>query len=192
MAGIDVELPSVKAFGGPLLAALADGVVDEKVVDRALSRVLQQKCELGLLDEGWAPLEPADVDLDGPESRALALELARRSLVLLANDGILPLAEQATGLAVVGEFARTPRYQGAGSSQVTPTRLDVLLDELRGRYGEVAFAPGYRIEATNANAHKNAGEDQSGDCGGFFRRCRHQRCAGLSGRTKRSRPVKSR
>ena len=89
-AGIDVELPSVKAFGAPLLAALADGVVDEKVVDRALSRVLQQKCELGLLDEGWAPLEPADVDLDGPESRALALELARRSLVLLANDGTPP------------------------------------------------------------------------------------------------------
>ena len=68
--------------------------------------MLQQKCELGLLDEGWAPLEPADVDLDGPESRALALELARRSLVLLANDGTLPLAA-GTRVAVVGPRADT-------------------------------------------------------------------------------------
>ncbi|WP_200944863.1 MULTISPECIES: glycoside hydrolase family 3 N-terminal domain-containing protein [unclassified Nocardioides] len=106
-AGIDVELPSLDTYGAPLLAAIADGVVDEKIIDRALSRVLQQKCELGLLDPGWAPLEPADVDLDAPESRAVALELARRSVVLLANDGSLPLASGAT-VAVVGPRADTP------------------------------------------------------------------------------------
>lgn len=105
-AGIDVELPSVDTYGGPLLEAVTAGRVDEKLVDRALERVLRQKCELGLLDPDWAPTPAAPVDLDPPESRAVALDLARRSVVLLANDGTLPLA---TGrrLAVVGPNADT-------------------------------------------------------------------------------------
>lgn len=105
-AGIDVELPSIHAFGEPLAEVIAAGLVDEKLVDRALHRVLRQKCELGLLDPGWAPAEPADVDLDDAESRALALEVARRSVVLLANDGTLPLRE-GSRLAVVGPRADT-------------------------------------------------------------------------------------
>ncbi|WP_253943807.1 beta-glucosidase [Nocardioides marmotae] len=112
-AGIDVELPSINAYGGPLLAAVAAGLVDEKLVDRALLRVLRQKCELGLLDPGWAPAEAGTgsdpiLDLDPPEARALALEVARRSVVLLANEGgALPLAPGAR-LAVVGPRADTP------------------------------------------------------------------------------------
>jgi beta-xylosidase len=107
-AGIDVELPSVDAYGEPLLAAVAGGMVDEKLVDRALTRVLWQKCELGLLDPDWAPTPPTEVDLDDAESRALALDLARRSVVMLANDGTLPLAQGAR-LAVVGPRADTPQ-----------------------------------------------------------------------------------
>ncbi len=86
--------------------------VDEKLVDRALSRVLTQKCELGLLDPGWTPAEVDDVDLDAPESRAIALELARHSTVLMANDGTLPLREGAR-LAVVGPRADTARPAGS-------------------------------------------------------------------------------
>ncbi|MDN4160884.1 glycoside hydrolase family 3 N-terminal domain-containing protein [Nocardioides abyssi] len=109
-AGIDVELPSTNAYGEPLLAAVGAGLVDEKLVDRALERVLRQKCELGLLDPGWQPVEPSPdgVDLDPAESRELALEVARRSVVLLANEGdALPLAP-GTRLAVVGPRADTP------------------------------------------------------------------------------------
>jgi beta-glucosidase len=106
-AGIDVELPAVNAYGAPLLAAVTAGAVDEKLVDRALCRVLTQKCELGLLDAGWAAPEPDDVDLDPPASRAVALDLARRSVVLLANDGTLPL-RAGTRVAVVGPRADTP------------------------------------------------------------------------------------
>ena len=105
-AGIDVELPSTNAFGAPLLDAIAAGLVDEKIVDRALSRVLRQKCELGLLDPAGRRPRSREVDLDDPESRALALELARRSVVLLANDGSLPLAAGAP-VAVVGPRADT-------------------------------------------------------------------------------------
>ena len=54
-AGIDVELPAADCYGGPLLAALADGTIDIAVVDRAVRRVLTQKCELGLLDPDWSP-----------------------------------------------------------------------------------------------------------------------------------------
>jgi beta-xylosidase len=129
-AGIDVELPSTDCYGEPLRAAVAAGAVDPELVDRAVTRVLGQKCELGLLDAGWTP-EPAagpgpgthtdtdepdtdatDTDaaaagrglLDDPAARALARELARRSIVLLANDGTLPLAP-GRRLAVVGPRA---------------------------------------------------------------------------------------
>ena len=103
-AGIDVELPSVDAYGESLLEAVTAGRVDEKLVDRALMRVLRQKCELGLLDPDWAPAAVGPVDLDPPEARDLARDLARRAIVLLANDGVLPLAEDRR-LAVVGPNA---------------------------------------------------------------------------------------
>jgi len=105
-AGVDVELPSPNAYDEPLLEAVAGGLVDEKLIDQALSRVLTQKCELGLLDPDWAPAEVGDVDLDDPESRAIARDLARRSVVLLANDGTLPL-RPGSRLAVVGPRADT-------------------------------------------------------------------------------------
>ncbi|WP_394550830.1 glycoside hydrolase family 3 N-terminal domain-containing protein [Agromyces sp. MMS24-JH15] len=103
-AGIDVELPTVHAFGAPLVEAVADGRLDEAVLDRALRRVLAQKLELGLLDAGWDATPAAlhgladdleavrgTVDLDPPENRALAAEVAERAIVLLRNDGSLPL-----------------------------------------------------------------------------------------------------
>ncbi|MEC3981810.1 beta-glucosidase family protein [Amycolatopsis sp. H20-H5] len=106
-AGIDVELPTMDCYGEPLLAAVEAGAVDAAVVDRALERVLRQKCELGLLDANWAPEAPDSVDLDEAESRSVARELAERSIVLLHNDGTLPL----TGgrhVAVVGPRADAP------------------------------------------------------------------------------------
>lgn len=106
-AGIDVELPTVDCYGEPLLAAVEQGAVGTAVVDRALERVLRQKCELGLLDEDWAPEVPDEIDLDDQESRALARELAERSIVLLRNDGVLPLAPSRK-LAVVGPRADEP------------------------------------------------------------------------------------
>jgi beta-glucosidase len=97
----------VAAYGDPLVAAVQAGAVDEGLVDRALARVLAQKCELGLLDAGWSPDADARVDLDPPEARELAAELARRSIVLLHNDGTLPLAP-GRRVAVVGPRADDP------------------------------------------------------------------------------------
>lgn len=108
-AGVDVELPSTHAYGGPLLEAVRAGDVAEDLVDRALRRVLTQKCELGLLDADWEPLpEGLDtVTLDDEESRGIALEIARRAVVLVENDGTLPL-RTGTRLAVVGPLADDP------------------------------------------------------------------------------------
>src|SRR5690606_38739861 len=101
-AGVDVELPNTDCYGAPLIEAVRSGSIEEDVVDRAAERVLTQKIELGLLDELPAP--PTEVDLDPPRARALAAECARRSIVLLSNDGVLPLSSQKR-LALVGPVA---------------------------------------------------------------------------------------
>ena len=109
-AGVDVELPMVDCYGEPLLTGIESGLIDMVLLDRAVERVLSQKCELGLLDPEW-PTEPdascTDVDLDDTQSRALAGELARRSIVLLRNEGALPLAP-GQRIAVVGPRADDP------------------------------------------------------------------------------------
>ncbi|MEU9554357.1 beta-glucosidase family protein [Streptomyces fumanus] len=120
-AGIDVELPNVKTYGTPLAEAVADGRIPEALVDRALRRVLTQKAALGLLDPDWDPLpaglagadlENPDalrgrIDLDGPENRALARTVAEKAVVLLSNDGTLPLAGPRR-IALVGPNADEP------------------------------------------------------------------------------------
>lgn len=117
-AGVDVELPTVKTFGAPLAEAVADGRVPESVIDRALRRVLGQKALLGLLDPDWSPVPPAldgadlddpdalrgTIDLDGPENRELAREVAEKAVVLLTNDGALPLSRPRR-IALVGPNA---------------------------------------------------------------------------------------
>src|SRR5690554_725794 len=102
-AGIDVELPSQDTFGAPLREAIEAGEVSEELVDLALVRLLTQKEDLGLLDETFDGPEPTGpVDLDPPHARDLARRLAEESLVLLSNDGTLPLAADETGTARPG------------------------------------------------------------------------------------------
>jgi beta-xylosidase len=105
-AGVDVELPQVRCFGTPLLDAVLAGTVPESVVDAAVTRVLRQKCVLGMLDPGWQPTAPSTVDLDPPEARALARRVAEESVILLSNDGVLPLRD-GVKVALVGAQADT-------------------------------------------------------------------------------------
>jgi beta-xylosidase len=120
-AGVDVELPTVRCYGRPLLEAVQGGAVPEALVDRAARRVLLQKCALGLLDPGWSPVPPAlaaagaddlaaergSVDLDLPADRELARRLAEASVVLLAAGPALPVPPAAR-VAVVGPRADDP------------------------------------------------------------------------------------
>jgi beta-xylosidase len=105
-AGVDVELPTVRCYGSPLIGAVERGEVDEALVDRAARRVLRQKCELGMLDPSWEPdhAQATAVDLAPTAARRTAARLAEESIVLLANDGILPLSGHGQ-IAVVGPRA---------------------------------------------------------------------------------------
>lgn len=115
-AGLDLEMPSSSRAGTRrILAAVEAGTLSEADVDLAVTRLLT------LVDRALpalAPGQPFDVDAH----HALAREAATASAVLLKNDGnLLPLDHSSGGtIAVIGELARTPRYQDAGSSQVSP------------------------------------------------------------------------
>ncbi|WP_423203251.1 beta-glucosidase family protein [Microterricola gilva] len=181
-AGIDVELPTVKAFGAPLRAAVADGVVAESLVDTALRRVLLQKAELGLLDPDWsavpaalagADLGSADalrgsVDLDSAGNRELARELAERAVVLLKNDGVLPLASPAS-IAVIGPNADDPyamlgcysfpshvvvQHPGVPIGIEIPTLLDAIRLEFPD--SEIRYALGTSVDGGETDGIANA------------------------------------
>jgi beta-xylosidase len=166
-AGIDVELPAVRCYGEPLLAAVRSGAVPEALVDRSVRRVLAQKVELGLLDPGWSPapemgLDGAGVDLDPPEGRALAREVAEASVVLLANDGTLPLRPDAR-VAVVGAQADDisalfgcytyPQHVLLHHPDL-PTGVDAptVLNALRAEHATVEYAVGGGVDGAEADA----------------------------------------
>ncbi|GAA2353368.1 glycoside hydrolase family 3 N-terminal domain-containing protein [Saccharopolyspora halophila] len=107
-AGVDVELPNARCYLDPLIERIRDGRVEESYVDRALGRVLAQKCELGLLDAEWDPeVNDAPESLDSEHNRELASRLAAESLVLVHNDGTLPVREPGK-IALVGPLADDP------------------------------------------------------------------------------------
>ncbi|MFT4135661.1 glycoside hydrolase family 3 C-terminal domain-containing protein [Microbacterium sp.] len=142
-AGLDLEMPSSNGrTDAELVAAVKEGRLDEKYLDIAADRVLDL-----VRKDGERPKIEGPLDVE--THHALAREAAGRALVLLRNEGgILPL-DPAGSIAVIGEFARTPRYQGAGSSQINPTRLDSGLDAIREQAaGEVSFAPGFTLDGS--------------------------------------------
>ena len=112
VAGIDIELPAGDAYLEPLAAKVRSGALDEGYVDRAVLRALAQKESLGLLDpQAYADEPPAAIDLDSPQDQALARKLAQESVVLLANDGVLPLSlgeRPPARIAVIGPNADRP------------------------------------------------------------------------------------
>jgi beta-glucosidase len=151
-AGLDLEMPATGGRTDALVVeAVRSGELDEAVLDVAARRVLRMVARAMP-----ALAEPGLIDVD--THHALAREAAADGSVLLKNapvDGapLLPLtAEAAASAVVIGEFARTPRYQGAGSSQVNPTRLDDALTALRTATGtDLPFAAGFSVAAVEGS-----------------------------------------
>lgn len=168
-AGIDIELPSLRCYGDPLVDAVRSGEIPEELVDRAARRVLLQKCELGLLDEDWTPEPAATVDLDSTGNRILARRLAEESVVLLDNpDGLLPLAPD-TRIAVIGPRAADAlamlgcysfpshvltHHPGVPTGIEIPTILDALRTELPD--AKVTFAPGCDVTDPDTSGFEEA------------------------------------
>ncbi len=144
-AGLDLEMPTSNGrTDAELVAAVENGSLSQEALDLVAARVLDLVRKAG---ERLAQAGPLDVEAH----HALAREAAGRSIVLLENTGgLLPLSREGS-IAVVGEFAAKPRYQGAGSSQINPTRLDDALTAIQAEVGEagtVTYAQGFSIDGS--------------------------------------------
>ncbi|MBF6320685.1 glycoside hydrolase family 3 C-terminal domain-containing protein [Nocardia cyriacigeorgica] len=144
-AGLDLQMPG--GSGDPdaqVVAAVESGALDIGAVDRAAQKVAELAAKV-LAGRAAAPAAP-----DPDAHHRLAREVAARCVVLLRNHGALLPLRAGQSLAVIGEFAQTPRYQGGGSSHVNPTRLDVPVDEIRAAAepGQVRYARGFRTDST--------------------------------------------
>jgi len=183
-AGIDVELPTVKTFGDALVRAVEEGAVAENLIDTALRRVLAQKDELGLLDPDWSAVPPAlagadlsdpealrgTIDLDPPRNRDLARRVADEAIVLVRNDGTLPLAAPAS-IAVIGPNATDPyamlgcysfpthvvtQHPGVEMGIEIPTLLDAIRAEFPS--ATVAHAAGTTVDGGETDGLAAAAE----------------------------------
>ncbi|MDR1852385.1 MAG: glycoside hydrolase family 3 C-terminal domain-containing protein [Propionibacteriaceae bacterium] len=146
-AGLDVELPDSTGVS-ELKPLVESGQVPLELIDQAVRRVLRAKCRHGLLDEGWRSPAPESIDLDKGTSRELARWGAEEAVVLLANDGILPLTSPGR-VAVIGPVAGEPRtlfgcysfpnhvlsrYQGAPLGIAAASILDKLGERFTCEY----------------------------------------------------------
>jgi beta-glucosidase len=120
-----------------LVAAVRSGELDASALDTAAARV-ERLARL-------AARSTTDARSTAASRHQLAREAATESIVLLRNEGDLLPLDTAQSIAVIGEFARSPRFQGAGSSQVNPTRVDSALEAISG-IAPVEFAPGYSFD----------------------------------------------
>jgi beta-glucosidase len=131
-AGLELEMPGVGVVNdGKIVAAVKNGELPEATLDLAVERILKLLKRVG--GEG----KP----YDKKKHNDLARKIAAESMVLLKNEGLLPLRKDAR-IAFVGEFAQTPRYQGAGSSGVNPAMMTNALDAASA-YAKVTYSKGY-------------------------------------------------
>lgn len=157
-AGLDIELPETDCFGEPLVGALRAGRVPEDALDAAVLRVLTTKFRLGLFEQPYVDSARAISVFDTAAQRELALQAATESVVLLANDGTLPLAPATRRVAVIGPGAddvrllqgdyHYPAHQeivfaqdGAGSGSGESAAGDAITESFAQAAG-TAFLPG--------------------------------------------------
>ena len=155
-AGLDIELPNVDGYGAPLLEALQQGKVSEADIDVSVARVLKAKFELGLFEQPYVDAPAAGNVFTRIESKALAREIAAKSMTLLKNEGaLLPLSPDLKSIAVIGPNADSVRnlmgdytfvgqmaalvetikagsFSAAGSSKVDEATRLAVLDLFKG------------------------------------------------------------
>lgn len=143
-AGLELEMPTSHGEGErQIIEAVRSGLLAEEKLDQAVERLLHVIFKA-------ADARRPDITVDVKAHHRLAREIARESMVLLKNeDNILPLAKNGK-LAVIGAMAKEPRYQGSGSSQINPTQLDEISEEIvksAGAHAQIVYAKGYKMEA---------------------------------------------
>jgi len=139
-AGLELEMPS---SGGEhdkrIVQAVKDGTLDEKILDRACERILN------ILYKYLENREP-NATWDKEEHHKLSRKIAGESIVLLKNNGVLPLHDRQR-VAMIGAFAQKPRYQGGGSSHINSFKMDSLMDAVQEKFGQcrsqITYSQGY-------------------------------------------------
>lgn len=136
-AGNDLEMPTSNGIGdAAIVKAVRNGTLDESILDKRVDKMLD------LIFRSQEALKK-EYTYDRDAHLSLARKIAGESMVLLKNeDNILPIDKNAR-IAVIGEMAKNPRYQGAGSSQVNPTRIDNFFDEAKKENLKITYAQGY-------------------------------------------------
>ncbi|MFA9375977.1 MAG: glycoside hydrolase family 3 C-terminal domain-containing protein [Lachnotalea sp.] len=135
VAGLELEMPGSNGVNDKeIVKAVQNGIVAEEILDNAVERILkivfkyvQRKRE-----------EVFDREVDHQK----AVEIAKQCIILLKNDGILPMKEQEEKVAFIGGFAKIPRYQGGGSSHINSYKVSSTI-EMAQTYGDVAYAEGF-------------------------------------------------
>ena len=137
-AGLELEMP---ASGGTtdkeIVEAVKNGELDEAVLDRAVERILNIVFKFAdNRQEG---------KFDKEEDHKLAAKIEAESMVLLKNEGVLPLPTQGKKIAFIGKFAEAPRFQGGGSSHINSFKITGALEAVK-EVAQVTYAQGYDIK----------------------------------------------
>ncbi|MDQ0207347.1 glycoside hydrolase family 3 C-terminal domain-containing protein [Alkalicoccobacillus murimartini] len=141
-AGMDLEMPTSNGVGKQkILEAISAGELDEQDLDTAATRILEL-----VLKATKQKQSERKVDMD--EQHRFARKVASESIVLLKNEKQLLPLQKKQKVAIIGELAKKPRYQGGGSSHINPYKLDNAYDELAELAGEeqLTYARGYDLE----------------------------------------------
>lgn len=134
-AGLDLEMPSSNGVNDKLIVgAVESGELSEEVLDTAVERILN-------IVFRYEENRDKSTFFDRDKDHELARKVAEETIVLLKNDGVLPLSEQ-DEIAFIGKYAMKPRYQGGGSSHINSHKITSALDAVRGM-GNISFAMGF-------------------------------------------------
>ena len=137
-AGLDLEMPGSGGYTDKeIVEAVKNGTLDEQVLDTAVERILN------IIFKYTDNRQPGRFDL--AEDHKLAVRIAEESMVLLKNDGILPLKTEDQKIAFIGKFAKNPRFQGGGSSHINSFKVESALDAVK-EYTDVTYAQGYDVK----------------------------------------------
>jgi beta-glucosidase len=162
VAGTNVEMPSSGTNSDiEIVSAVKSGSIPESVLDKRVDEYLSFLNDLGVMGSGNDSSTASGKDMDYFHS--IAMKAAEESIVLLKNENsILPLKE-GTRVAVIGDFAKVPRYQGGGSSNVNPTKVDNAVDCISNTgLDMVGYEPGFMRNGTEYKAMQTAALELAG------------------------------
>ena len=152
-AGLDVELPMPKAYADELKQKFADGEADPALLDRVVLRVLEAKFRMGLFEHPFALTgEELENTVHRPGDENAAAQSAREALVLLKNDGILPLTGREKTIAVIGPAAANARYYFGGYTHLSMVEAQRAAKNSmagvkgNGEVSQVSYVPGTQVE----------------------------------------------